>query len=49
MHEQTAHHMNWSGTSDRLAATQLLQAVTSAPQTVLTGVRIAEDLVAAHP
>ena len=47
--EQTEHQMGWAGDSDRLAATSLLQAVTSAPQTVLTGIRAAEDLVAAHP
>jgi hypothetical protein len=47
--EQTEQQMDWAGDSDRLAATSLLQAVTSAPQTVLTGIRAAEDLVAAHP
>jgi len=47
--EQIDRSMGWAGDSDRLAATSLLQAVTSAPQTVLTGIRAAEDLVAAHP
>ena len=47
--EQIDRGMGWAGDSDRIAATSLLQAVTSAPQTVLTGIRTAEDLVAAHP
>jgi len=46
--EQQEHGTAWSGASDVAAATALLDAVTDAPQTVLTGVRNAETLIAEH-
>ncbi len=46
--EQEEHHTVWVGTSDSAAATTLLQGVTADPQTVLVGVRNAENLIAAH-
>ena len=48
VHEQEAHHMQWHGPSDQAAATALLHQVTSDPQSVLIGIKNAEDLVAAH-
>ena len=46
--EQEEHHTVWAGASDTAAATTLLQAVTADPQSVLVGVRDAENLIAAH-
>jgi len=47
--EQQEHGTAWAGASDVAAATALLDAVTDAPQTVLTGIRNAETLIADHP
>ncbi|MFO1163284.1 MAG: Calx-beta domain-containing protein [Reyranellaceae bacterium] len=49
VHEQQEHHTTWLGTSDNVAATSLLHAVTSDPTTVLAGIKNAEVLIAAHP
>ncbi|MGE4073920.1 MAG: DUF4214 domain-containing protein [Reyranella sp.] len=46
--EQEEHATVWAGASDIAAATTLLEAVTADPQSVLVGVRNAEDLIAAH-
>ena len=46
--EQDEHHTAWAGASDIAAATTLLQSVTADPQTVLMGVRNAENLIEAH-
>ena len=48
VHEQQAHNTQWAGASDVAAATVLLHAVTSDPQTVLVGVKNADALIAAH-
>jgi hypothetical protein len=48
IHEQQAHHTIWAGASDIAAATALLDAVTDAPQAILTGIRNAETLIANH-
>lgn len=47
--EQQAHGTVWAGASDNAAATSLLQAVTADPESVLTGIKTAEALIAAHP
>ncbi|WP_395707835.1 nidogen-like domain-containing protein [Reyranella sp.] len=47
--EQQEHHTNWLGASDNAAATNLLDPVGSDPASVLTGIRNAEALIAAHP
>ncbi|MGD9880672.1 MAG: VWD domain-containing protein [Reyranella sp.] len=49
VHEQQEHGTVWAGASDVAAATALLDAVTDAPQAILTGVRNAETLIADHP
>ncbi len=48
VHEQQAHHTKWAGASGVAAATALLDAVAAEPQTVLTGIRNAELLIAGH-
>ena len=48
VHEQQAHNTVWAGASDVAAATALLDAVTDAPQAILTGIRNAETLIANH-
>jgi len=47
--EQHERNTGWLGSSDVAAATALLDPVTSDPLSVLTGIRNAEDLIAAHP
>ncbi len=47
--EQHERNTGWLGASDVAAATALLDPVTSDPLSVLTGIRNAEDLIAAHP
>jgi len=46
--EQREHDTQWAGAADIAAATSLLDAVTSAPQSILTGIRTAEILIANH-
>jgi hypothetical protein len=46
--QQEQHHTQWTGASDVAAATQLLHAVTSDPQTVLIGIKAADALIANH-
>ena len=48
VHEQQAHHTSWAGASDIAAATALLDPVAAEPQSVLTGIRNAEVLIAGH-
>jgi hypothetical protein len=48
VHEQLALDTVWAGASDVAAATTLLDAVTDTPQTILTGIRNAETLIANH-
>ncbi|MFO1159634.1 MAG: VCBS domain-containing protein [Reyranellaceae bacterium] len=48
VHEQQSHHTVWAGASDAAAATALLHAVTADAPTVLTGMKTAEALIAAH-
>ena len=45
---QELHGTQWAGNSDRIAATQLLDPVTSDPLTVVIGVKNADALVEAH-
>jgi hypothetical protein len=47
VHEQQEHGTVW-GAGDTAAATALLDAVTDAPQAILTGIRNAETLIANH-
>ncbi|MGE0574899.1 nidogen-like domain-containing protein [Reyranella sp.] len=47
--EQQEHNTMWLGASDIAAATNLLDPVGSDPTSVLTGIRNAEALIAAHP
>jgi hypothetical protein len=47
VHEQQEHGTVW-GAGDTAAATELLDAVTDAPQAILTGIRNAETLIANH-
>jgi hypothetical protein len=49
VHEQQAHNTKWAGASDIAAATGLLDPVGADPASVLTGIRNAEALIAAHP
>ncbi len=46
--EQREHDTQWAGAADIAAATSLLDAVTSTPQSILTGIRTAEILIANH-
>ena len=48
VNEQREHDTQWAGAADIAAATSLLDAVTSAPQSILTGIRTAEILIANH-
>jgi hypothetical protein len=48
VHEQEEHHTVWAGAGDVAAATALLDAVTDAPPTILTGIKNAETLIANH-
>ena len=48
VHEQDDRHTAWTGGSDLTAATNLMHAVTGDPLSVLTGVKSAELLIAAH-
>jgi phospholipase/lecithinase/hemolysin len=48
VHAQQAHNTQWSGALDTVAATVLLQGVTDSAQTVLTGLKNADVLIAAH-
>ncbi|MGD9879993.1 MAG: hypothetical protein AB7F22_16905 [Reyranella sp.] len=47
--EQEKHGTVWAGAGYTAAATSLLQPAGADPETVLTGVRTAEALIAAHP
>jgi len=47
--EQQQHHTTWAGDSDLAAATSLLDAVTSDPQTVLLGIKNVDAIIEAHP
>ncbi len=49
VHKQEEHHTVWAGAIDAVAATSLLDAVTSDPQSVLIGIKQADMLIAAHP
>ncbi|MGD9881882.1 MAG: DUF4214 domain-containing protein, partial [Reyranella sp.] len=46
--EQQEHGTQWAGASDIAAATSLLDAITSDPQSILTGIRTGETLIANH-
>ncbi|MFO1161128.1 MAG: VWD domain-containing protein [Reyranellaceae bacterium] len=48
VHEQQSHNTQWAGASDTAAATALLRAVTDSAQTVLTGMKNADLLIANH-
>jgi len=48
VHQQELHGTVWSGASDNAAATTLLQGVTADPQSLLVGIKSAEDLIAHH-
>jgi len=48
VHQEQAHNTRWSGSSDITATTALLDAVTSDPQTVLVGIKQADQLIATH-
>jgi len=48
VHAQQEHDTQWAGAIDTVVATALLQGVTDAAQTVLTGVKNADVLVTAH-
>jgi hypothetical protein len=49
VHEQEEHNTNWLGAADNAAATSLLDPVGADPASILTGIRNAEALIAAHP
>jgi hypothetical protein len=46
--DQQEHNTAWAGASDIAAATNLLHGVTSDPQTILTGIKNADWLIANH-
>ena len=46
--EQQQHGTVWSGATDVAAATALMDSVSSDPSTLLTGIRNADNLIAAH-
>ena len=46
--EQEEHGTAWTGASDIVAATTLLDAVAADPLSVLIGIKSAEALIAAH-
>ena len=48
VHEQQDDGTVWAGASDIVAATALLHGVTDSAQTVLTGIKNADVLIAAH-
>ena len=48
VHQQDAHATQWNGATDNPAATALLHAVTSDPQSVLVGIKQADQLIASH-
>jgi hypothetical protein len=48
VHEQQEHGTAWAGANDNALATILLHPVTAEAQTVLTGIRNAEVLIASH-
>lgn len=48
VHQEQAHNTRWSGASDVAATTSLLDAVTSDPQSILVGIKQAQQLIAAH-
>ena len=48
VHEQQEHHTQWAGAADTAAATALLSAVTSDPQTVLAGIKNADTIIENH-
>ncbi len=48
VHEQQDHNTQWAGVSDIIAATNLLHAVAATPQSILTGIKTAETLIANH-
>ncbi|MFO1082581.1 MAG: hypothetical protein U1E23_18385 [Reyranellaceae bacterium] len=48
VHQQQAHGTQWNGVTDNPAATALLHAVTSDPQSVLVGIKQADPLIVAH-
>jgi hypothetical protein len=48
VHEQQAHNTQWAGASDTVVATALLHGVTDSAQTVLTGLKDADVLIAVH-
>ena len=48
VHEQNSHGMQWNGASDNASATALLHAVTGDPQSILIGIKQADELVAGH-
>jgi hypothetical protein len=48
VHEQERHGTIWAGVDDVASATALLEGVTSDPQSLLMGIRNANDLIAAH-
>ncbi|MGE4079636.1 MAG: choice-of-anchor L domain-containing protein [Reyranella sp.] len=48
VHRQEQHNTAWAGASDIAAATNLLHGVTDDPSSVLTGIKDADLLIAAH-
>jgi hypothetical protein len=49
VYQQELHGTVWAGPSDIAAATTLLQSVTADPESLLIGVRSAQELIANHP
>jgi hypothetical protein len=48
VHQLEQHNVQYNGATDQTAATALLYAVTNDPQTVLVGIKQADQLIAAH-
>jgi hypothetical protein len=49
VYQQELHNTVWAGASDIAAATTLLHSVNADPQSLLVGMRNAEDLIVHHP
>jgi hypothetical protein len=47
-HQQVQHNIQYNGATDQASATALLHAVTNDPQTVLVGIKQADQLIATH-
>ena len=48
VHQQEQHQVQYNGATDQAPATALLHAVTNDPQTVLVGIKQADQLIATH-